>query len=97
VPLVAIKMWTRVDGRPPIVSAAELITYFAEDLGLDTSTISSETLLFSTGLIDSFALVSLMTWLEAEGGFRLSPLDVNLDNFDSVDRILAFCQRASQS
>lgn len=76
-----------------MISEAKLRTFLAEDLGLDTSDITASSELFSTGVIDSFALVSLMTYLEAEGGFRLSPMEVNLDNLDSIDRIVAFCRR----
>jgi acyl carrier protein len=78
-----------------MVSESKLLTFLAEDLGIDTSEITAASPLFSTGVIDSFALVSLMTYLEDEGGFRLSPVDVNLDNLDSVDRIVAFCRRKS--
>ena len=43
--------------------------------------------------IDSFALVSLMTFVETEGGIRISPSDVNLSNFDSISRIQAYVDR----
>ena len=76
-----------------MISETKLRSFLAEDLGLDTSDITATSELFSTGVIDSFALVSLMTYLESEGGFRLSPMEVNLDNLDSIDRIVAFCQR----
>ncbi len=75
-----------------MVSQEGLLEFLADDLGIDTADLTSDSLLFSTGVIDSFALVSLMTYLEAEGGFRLSPTDVNLDNLDSIDRIVAFCR-----
>jgi acyl carrier protein len=80
-----------------MISESKLRVFLAEDLGLDTNGITSKSALFSTGVIDSFALVSLMTYLEAEGGFRLSPVDVNLDNLDSIDRIVAFCQRKHEA
>jgi acyl carrier protein len=78
-----------------MISESKLIAFFADDLGIDTSGITGDAPLFSTGLVDSFALVSLMTFLEDQGGFRLSPADVNLDNLDTIERIVAFSQRMS--
>ncbi|MCG3181129.1 MAG: hypothetical protein BIFFINMI_03503 [Phycisphaerae bacterium] len=48
--------------------------------------------LISSGVIDSFALVDLVAFLERSGGFRIRPGEVRLDNLDSVARILAFCR-----
>src|SRR5690349_18517094 len=76
-----------------MISEAKLLEFLGDDLGIDTSDITPDAPLFSTGVVDSFALVSLMTYIEAQGGFRLSPVDVNLDNFDSIGRIVAFCGR----
>jgi acyl carrier protein len=76
-----------------MITEATLIEFLGEDLGVDTSDLAPNSLLFSTGVIDSFALVSLMTYLETEGRFRLSPTEVNLDNLDSIERIIAFCER----
>lgn len=67
------------------------------ELGLDTSTIQDDTLLFSSGIIDSFSLVSLIVFIEARGGVKIDAMDVNLDNLDSIDRILKFVNRASSS
>lgn len=64
------------------------------DLGCDLDGIDSETLLFSSGVVDSFALVTLMMRLEQEARMRISPVDVTLENFDSIARILAFVGRA---
>ena len=58
--------------------------------GVDTADIEGDTELFSSGLIDSFALVTLMTFIETEGSFRINPAEVNLENLDTIDRILAF-------
>ncbi len=70
-----------------------LIRFLRDDLALDTSGIHADTLLFSSGVIDSFALINLMTMIETEGGVRISPADVNLANFDSIERILKYAGR----
>jgi len=64
--------------------------FLRDDLAIETDELSDNALLFSSGLVDSFALVSLMTFLEDEGGIRISAADVNLDNMDSIERIVKF-------
>lgn len=72
------------------ISHDDVMTFLDEDLGVDTGDIEHSTLLFSSGLVDSFSLVNIMMFLETNGNFKISAADVNLDNFDSVDRIVAF-------
>ena len=72
---------------------AVLLGFFETELAVDVSDIDGETLLFSRGVIDSFSLVLLISFIESRCGFRMSPIDVNLDNLDSIDRILAYVQK----
>ena len=37
-----------------------------------------------------------MTFLESQCGFRIGPMEVTLDNVDSVERILQFAERKQQ-
>ncbi|NUQ61486.1 MAG: acyl carrier protein [Pirellulales bacterium] len=76
------------------VDKQSLLSFFESELALDTSDIDGKTPLFSTGVVDSFAMVSLITFVEKEGGFRMNPIDVNLDNLDSIDRIINYIERA---
>jgi len=64
--------------------------FLVEELALDASQIKPDTLLFSSGLVDSFALVTLMTHIENETGHMISPGDVKLENFDSLARIFDY-------
>lgn len=76
----------------------ETLKEFLEfDLGVDVAKVSESSPLFSSGLIDSFALVSLMTFIETEGRFRISPADVTLENLDSIERILGFVDRSREA
>lgn len=68
--------------------------FLVNELAVDGSNLSSDAPLFSSGLIDSFALVTLLTFVETESGLMISPEDVNLENFDSIDRILDFVARS---
>lgn len=67
------------------------------DLGIDTAGIDGSTPLFSGGVLNSFTLVALMTLLEKRAGVKIRPMDLTLDNFDSIDRILAYLARSRVS
>ena len=63
-----------------------------DNLGLDADT-ADDTLLFSSGLLDSLSAVSLLFSLNDDLGISLSPLDVALDDFDSIDLIVATVEK----
>ena len=71
----------------------KLLAYFERELGADISDIEPSTQLFSGGVIDSFGLVSLITFIEEECGFEVAPGDVRLENLDSVEQVLNFANR----
>jgi acyl carrier protein len=71
--------------------------FLLDELAIDAADVTAETPLFSSGLIDSFAFVSLLSYIESEAGFQIEPADVNLDNFDSIERILAYVHEATDS
>lgn len=72
----------------------ELLEYFSR-LRVDVSEIEDDTPLFSSGTVDSFAIVELLLFLEPHVGRALGPEDINLDNLDSIGRILSFVERES--
>lgn len=69
--------------------------FLRNKLRVDDSQVHKDSALFSTGLIDSFALVTLLAYIEKAAGVRIAPTDVTLDNFDSIERILEFAARDS--
>jgi acyl carrier protein len=71
----------------------DILDALRTELGLDTKNIVGSTPLFSSGIINSFSLVTLLLYLETRGGFRIPPMDITLENFDSIDRILAYVGR----
>ena len=72
------------------MNSESLKTYLGHRMGLDTATLEEGTPLFSSNLLDSFSMVDLIMFIEKEGGVRLDPTDVSLDNLDSIGRILKF-------
>ena len=77
------------------LSMRQLLSFFESELALDVSDIDETTPLFSTGVVDSFSLVMLISFIESQCGFRMTPLDVNLDNLDTMARILDYAGRNS--
>ena len=70
-----------------------LLEQLENRFGLDASGIEDTTLLFSSGLLDSFSVAELLMLIEEQGGFRVEPTEITLDNLDSIERILAFAGR----
>lgn len=75
------------------ITTEKLMTFLEQELAVDTSSIDESTLLFSGGIMDSFAIISLMTYLETEGELFIDPSDVNLENMDSIGRIMDYVSR----
>jgi acyl carrier protein len=69
---------------------AKLTEFMSEELGIDGEELNHDELLFSTGIIDSFSLVTLLSFIESEFSFRINPIEVILDNFDSLERMERF-------
>ena len=67
-----------------------LRTYLHDRMGLNLADLQDDTPLFSTNLLDSFSMVDLIMFIEAEAGFRVQPADVTLVNFAPIAGILGF-------
>jgi len=78
-----------------MLSKDDLLEFLESDLGVDTAELDVDSPLFSSQLVDSFALVTLMMFLEREVGMRIAPADVNLDNMDTIGRMLAYVSRVA--
>ena len=72
------------------ITKDDLLAVMRDELFLDIAGIDGGTPLFSSGLIDSFSLATLILAVEEKAGVKLDPLDVTLDNLDSIERILRF-------
>ena len=51
---------------------------------------TAETPLFSSGALDSVAMLNLITLVEEQSGIEIRADEVTLENFDTVTRILRF-------
>jgi len=71
----------------------DLVEWLVDENDLDASELTDDTLLFSSGLLDSLSMVDLIGFLEERAGFKVKWNDVNLDNLDSLARILRYAER----
>jgi acyl carrier protein len=65
-----------------------LVTQF----GVNRSRLDDDAGLFSTGLIDSLSVMDLVCFVEQAVGCTISPTEITLDNFDSVNRIVSLVE-----
>ena len=71
------------------LSQDKLTRYIRRELSIDQP-VEGDSELFSTGMLDSVAMIGLIAFVEEHAGIRVQPGDVTLDNFDTVDAILAY-------
>jgi acyl carrier protein/D-alanine--poly(phosphoribitol) ligase subunit 2 len=76
------------------LSYDDLSQFIEDELAVDAE-LSPDTPLFTSGLIDSFSLVSLMTYIELKTRTPITAEDVNLANFDTIGRILRYVHRSA--
>ena len=72
----------------------QLIEMITAEVSLAPShEITLETDLLLTGLVDSLGVVQIVGWIEDELGLDVDPLDVILDNFQTVGQMVAYIER----
>ena len=76
------------------LTAPKLFEFIHGDLDVEDD-IEVDSLIFSTSVIDSFQMMTLIEFIEKECGFRIPPTEVTLENLDSVAKILAYAARRS--
>jgi acyl carrier protein len=72
----------------------DLLDFINADVSLDPSvTIVADTDLLLTALVDSLGVVEIVGWLQDRTGVIVDPMDVVLENFQTVDRMVALVER----
>ncbi len=73
---------------------AQLIDMITAEVSLDPDhEITGDTDLLLTGLVDSLGVVQIVGWIEDELGIDVDPLDVVLENFQTVGQMVAYIER----
>jgi acyl carrier protein len=69
-----------------------LAGFIVQRFSLDPTEVTASTPLFSSGLLDSFHLLELISYVEEQAGLRIAPGEISLDNLDTIERILRFVE-----
>ena len=75
----------------------DLIEYIVDEYVEDETEIGDDTPLISGGIIDSFSMVSLKTWLEKKENITIPDEMGTAENFDTVTKILALIEQRKQA
>ena len=71
----------------------KLITFIKSELATDPdAVINPETKLISSGLVDSFSLVTLQVYIEKEFGAKIPAPRITTDTFDTVAQMIVIIQ-----
>ena len=76
------------------LTTQQLIDFLKNTLNLDDS-IDAETELFSSGMLDSVAMMNVIGFVEETARIEVHPADVTLDNFDTPGRIVQLVENQS--
>lgn len=72
---------------------AEIRALLNREFGLDVDALDAEAAIFSSGLLDSLSSMKLLVALEAAFGIKISPLDISIEDVDSIAQIDATVTR----
>lgn len=74
-------------------TADELLSYLTTHFVGKGVRLDRGTSLFEARLLDSVRLIEVIDHVEKTYGVRVSPMEIVLENFDSVERITDFLER----
>jgi acyl carrier protein len=66
--------------------------FIGDNLIVDGRVLADDESLIGGNLIDSMGVVDIVTFLEEQFGITVEDDEVDPDNFDSIDRIVAFLE-----
>ncbi|MGS0527602.1 phosphopantetheine-binding protein [Zobellia nedashkovskayae] len=72
----------------------KIIDYLKSDLATESiEEIDIHEDLLGTGLVDSIGMAQLVLFIETEANIKVSPEEMTIENFMTVDHILKFIER----
>ena len=76
-------------------NAAELAQFIQDEIVIDLTVVEGDTDLLLTGAVDSLGVIRITHWMEERAGIAVDPGDVTLENFQTVDKMVAYMERTS--
>lgn len=62
-------------------------TFLADELEVDTANLKDGEAMFTSGLVDSYALIELLSFLESELGYTVDFGELDVEDFDTIDSL----------
>ncbi|MEP7041517.1 MAG: acyl carrier protein [Dokdonella sp.] len=76
---------------------ARVRTFVRENFPVSSADVPADKSLLESGIIDSIGVLTLVTWIEQEFEIVVADEDVVPENLDSIERIVRFIERKSNS
>lgn len=70
--------------------SSRLLKFVQEEVAVGGIDVVGDTDLLLTGAVDSLGVIRITQWLEDEAGIEVDPAEVTLENFQTVDRMIAY-------
>lgn len=70
--------------------AEALMAFLREEIVIDDVDLTGEFDLLLSGAVDSLGVIRITHWMEETTGVVVDPGDVTLDNFQTVDKMIAY-------
>ncbi len=70
----------------------QLLAFINAEVSISPDPIEVGTDLLLTGAVDSLGVVRVTQWLEDELGVEVDPVEVTLENFQTVDKMVAYAR-----
>ncbi len=67
-----------------------LVAFINSEISTASEPVVADTDLLLTGAVDSLGVVRITQWLEDNYSTEVDPLDVTLENFQTIDRMVAY-------
>jgi acyl carrier protein len=75
--------------------AQSIKEYICSSFDVEADELELDTELFSSGILDSFSMVSLVHFIEKTASVKFGAFDLNMSNLDSIEAILRFVDSKS--
>ena len=71
---------------------SKLLDYVQTEVCIGDLTLRGDTDLLLTGAVDSLGVIRITQWLEDHAGIVVDPAEVTLENFQTIDRMVAYAR-----
>ena len=78
------------------LTRGDLCQFLVDRFDVNEGELEDDTLLFSGGLLDSFSMIELIEYIERLETIKVGVMEVQLENLDSIERILRFVASKKQ-